>query len=167
MCSAVDSMPRMWPVPWQRGQAMWLVFAERGLQALARKLQQAEARDLADLHARTVVTQRIAQAVFDFALVARALHVDEVDDDQAAQVAQAQLARDFIGGFEVGAERGFLDVGAARGARRVDVDRDQRLGMVDDDRAAGGQGHLARIARFRSGARSGSARTAGRRPGTA
>ena len=29
-------------------------------------------------------------------------HVDEVDDDQAAQVAQAQLAGHFVGGFEVG-----------------------------------------------------------------
>ena len=25
MCSAEDSMERMCPVPWQRGQAMWLV----------------------------------------------------------------------------------------------------------------------------------------------
>ena len=30
-------------------------------------------------------------------------------------------------------------------ARRVDVDRDQRLGVVDHDRAAGGQGDLARV----------------------
>jgi hypothetical protein len=45
-------------------------------------------------------------------------HVDEVDDDQAAQVAQAQLARDFIGRFEVGVERGFLDVAALGGASR-------------------------------------------------
>ena len=25
MCSAEDSTLRMWPVPWQRGQDMWLV----------------------------------------------------------------------------------------------------------------------------------------------
>ena len=113
MCSAVDSMPRMWPVPWQRGQAMWLSPPSDGLQPLARQLHQAEARDLAHLHAGAVVAQRIAQAVLDLALVAAVLHVDEVDHDQAAQVAQPQLARDLVGGFQVGAERGFLDVGAA------------------------------------------------------
>src|SRR5581483_8664266 len=46
---------------------------------------------------------------------------------------------------EVGAVGGLLDVAAARGARRVHVDGDERLGMVDDDRAARGQGDLARV----------------------
>jgi len=57
--------------------------------------------------------QRFAQAVFHLALVALRFHVDEIDHDQAAQVAQAQLARDFLGCFEVGAERRLLDVAAA------------------------------------------------------
>ena len=144
MCSADDSVPRMWPVPWQRGQGMWLVSPSDGLQALARQFQQAEAGNLAHLHARAVMAQGIAQAVFDFALVLLAFHVDEVDHHQAAQVAQAQLAGDFVGGFEVGVERGLFDVRAARGAGGVDVDRDQRLGVVDHDGAAGGQGDFAR-----------------------
>jgi hypothetical protein len=49
-------------------------------------------------------------------------HVDEVDHDQAAQVAQAHLACHFVGGFQVGAGGGFFDVAALDGARRVDVD---------------------------------------------
>ena len=89
---------------------------ERGLQPLARKLHQAEARDLADLHARAVVAQRIAQAVLHVALVPLRLHVDEVDDDEAAQVAQPQLPGHLVGGLEVRAQRGLLDVAAARGA---------------------------------------------------
>ena len=37
------------------------------------------------------------------------LHVDEVDDDQAADVAQADLAGDLLGGLEVdGVERVLL-----------------------------------------------------------
>ncbi len=54
------------------------------------------------------------------------------------------MPRELIGSLEISAESGLLDVGAARGARRVDVDRDQRFGVVDDDRAARGQRHLAR-----------------------
>ena len=30
MCSAEDSVPRMWPIPWQRGQAMCMVSASAG-----------------------------------------------------------------------------------------------------------------------------------------
>ena len=92
--------------------------------------------------------QRIAQPVFHLALMLGIFHVDEIDHDQAAQVAQAHLAGDFVGRFEVGVERGLLDVAAARGARGVDVDGDQRLGMVDDDGAARGQVDLAREGRF-------------------
>jgi hypothetical protein len=51
---------------------------------------------------------RIAQAVFHLALVLGRRHVDEVDDDQAADVAQAQLAGDFVGRFQVGVAARFL-----------------------------------------------------------
>ena len=30
MCNAVDSMPRIWPVPWQRGHGIWLVSPKLG-----------------------------------------------------------------------------------------------------------------------------------------
>src|SRR5690606_40453157 len=102
-------------------------FLERGTQALARELHEAEARDLADLHPRAVEAKRLAQAVLDLALVALRFHVDEVDDDEPAQVAEPELAGHLVGGLQVGAERRLLDVAAARGARAVDVDRDERL----------------------------------------
>ena len=76
------------------------------------------------------------------AVVALLLHVDEVDDDKAGKVAQAELAGDFLGGFEIGLQRGVLDRVFARRAARIDVDRDQRFGLVDDDVAAGLQRHL-------------------------
>ena len=92
--------------------------------------------------------QRVAQAVFHGALVAGVLHVDEVDHDQTAEVAQAQLASDLFRRFEVGVERGGFDVRAFGGARRVDVDGGQGFGMVDYDRATGRQTHFARMCRF-------------------
>ena len=89
-----------------------------GAQALARHFQQAELRDLADLDPGAVVLHRVAQALFDVAVVAAVFHVDEVDDDQAGQVAQPQLAADFAGRFQIGLARGLLDGMLARGAAR-------------------------------------------------
>jgi len=92
--------------------------------------------------------QRIAHAVFDIALVLGAFHVDKVDDDQTADVAQTQLAGDFISGFQVGAQRGFFDVAALGGARRVHVNRPQRFGAVDHNRAARRQSHFTGVSGF-------------------
>ena len=123
-------------------------FTQARAQPLAAHFHQAEARDAAQLHARTVVLERVLQAVLDLALVLAAGHVDEVDDHQAAQVAQAQLAGHFLGRFQVGLERGVLDVAALGGARRVHVHRGQRLGLVNHDRAARRQAHVALVDRL-------------------
>ena len=67
------------------------------------------------------------------------LHVDEIDHDQACQVAQSELPGDLLGRFEVGSDRCFLDVAFARRAAGIDVDRNQCLGLIDHDIAAGAQ----------------------------
>src|SRR5262249_23141029 len=118
-------------------------FAEARAQALARHFEQAEARDAPDLHARAIELQRVAELFLDVALMARRIHVDEVDDDEAARVADAELARDLDRRLAVGVERGLFDVAALGRLRRVDVDRGQRFGLVHHDRAAGRQAHLA------------------------
>src|SRR5690606_32027655 len=120
-------------------------FVQGRAQPLAGQLHQAEAGNLAHLDTGAVEMQGIAQALFDGALVLAVLHVDEVDHDQAAQVPQAQLPRDFVGRFLVGAQGGFLDVGAARRTRGVDVHRHQGLGVVDHDGAARRQRDRARV----------------------
>ena len=101
-------------------------------------------RDASDLDAGTILPQAIGELAFDRAVIALLVHVDEIDDDQAREIAKPKLARDLLGGFHIGLERGVLDMVLAGGAPRVDVDRDQRLGLVDDDVAAGTQGHLRR-----------------------
>ena len=97
-------------------------FTQRRAQTLTRHLEQAEARDMTDLDTRTILTHRFAQAVFNRALVAYWRHVDEVDDNQAAEVTQTQLASNLIGCFQVGVECRFFDVAAAGGASGVDID---------------------------------------------
>src|SRR6266849_1131118 len=72
-------------------------------------------------------------------LVGALFHVDEVNDNDAAEVAQANLANDFFDGFEIGLDDGVLE---ARGAfadklAGVDIDGDERFGVVNDDVAAG------------------------------
>src|SRR6266478_2955398 len=96
-------------------------------------------RNAPDLDARAILSEAIAELALNRTVVALLVHVDEVDDDQAREVAQAQLSGDFLGRLKVGLERGILDVMLARRTAGIDVDRHQRLGLVDDDVAAGAQ----------------------------
>ena len=98
-------------------------------------------RDPANLDARAVILERILDPAFDGAIVAALFHVDEVDDDEAGKIAQAQLAGDFISRLQIGAQRRVFNIMFAGRPARIDVDGDQRLGLVDDDIAAGLQGH--------------------------
>ncbi len=118
-------------------------LAQRRAQALTGHLQQAEARNMADLNARPVLTDGFAQTILHGALVANRGHIDEVDNDQAAEVAQTQLAGNFVSRFEVGIEGCLFDIAAAGGAGGVDIDRGQRFGAIDNDRPAGRQAHFA------------------------
>src|SRR5699024_12117425 len=70
--------------------------------------------------------------------------VDEVDDDDPADVTQAQLSDDFLGGFEVVAGHSLLEVSSGAGELAgVDVDDGHRLGAVNDERSARRQTHCA------------------------
>ena len=66
-------------------------------------------------------------------------HVDEVDDDDAAQIAQAQLAGNRTCGFEVGLEDRVVEIACADVTTGVHVDGGQGFGLIDDEVAAGFQ----------------------------
>ena len=53
--------------------------------------------DAANLDAGPVVLQRFLEAALHRPIVALFLHVDEVDDDEPREIAQAQLPGDFVG----------------------------------------------------------------------
>ncbi len=94
--SAQEETDRTMPRPSQCGQRLGRAFKQARAQPLARHFEQAEMADAAHLDAGAVVLQRLLQAPFDRAVVALLLHVDEVDDDQAGKIAQAQLPGDFV-----------------------------------------------------------------------
>ena len=79
-------------------------------QALPRQFHETEARDLAHLYTCAVVVKRVAQAILDIALGTTGLHVNEVDNDEATEVAQTKLPTDFIGRLEVGAQCGLFNI---------------------------------------------------------
>ena len=108
-------------------------------QTLTRHFHQAKAGNPADLYTRTVGLETILEPLLNSRVVLALIHVDEVDDDQARKVTQAQLARNFFGCLKVGFERGFLDRALFRGPARVHVNRHQSFGHANDDIAARSQ----------------------------
>ncbi len=86
----------------------------------------------------------LPEGIFHFALVPAVHHVDEIDHDEAAQVPQPQLARDFLRGLKIGVKRGFLDITAGGGAGGIDIDGEERLGVIDDQGAPGREADFPR-----------------------
>src|SRR5262245_39066955 len=105
--------------------------------ALARHLDQAELGDLEHVRPGLVVGQRALQSSVDLLAVVRRFHVDEVDDDDTAQIAQPDLPDDLDARFQVDLEYGLLEVPLTDVLAGVHVDRHERLGVVDDDVPAG------------------------------
>ena len=114
-------------------------------QALAGHLHQAQGGDLGDLVAGAVAAECLVEAAQYEILVFGEDHVDEVDDDHAADVAQADLAHDLLGGLQVvGGDRLFQRAAGAGELAGVDVDDGHGLGAVDDQGATRRQPHSAR-----------------------
>ena len=90
-----------------------------------------------------IVIERLLEGLDHLPAVLLLLHVDEVDDDDPAEIAQPQLARDCERSLEVGAKYGLFEIAMADVRAGIDVDRGHRLGLIDDQMAAGLQQHLA------------------------
>src|SRR5262245_51905753 len=105
---------------------------ERLAGALARHLDQAELGEAVQGHLHPVACERLLELGQHRRAVVLVLHVDEVKDDDAAEVAQPQLARDHLRRLQVGLEDGVVEVAQADEAAGIDIDRRHRLGLVDD-----------------------------------
>src|SRR5271165_406353 len=116
---------------------------QRLLNALSRDGHQPEIVELQRLRRCPVRAQGLFQGLHDLLPVLAFVHVDEVDDDNAAQVAQPDLPHDFLDRIDVGFHDGvFQPLRLAHVLAGVDVDRHQRFGLVDHDVSAALQPHL-------------------------
>ena len=115
---------------------------QRLADAFARHLDQAEFGDLQDLGLRAVFLDLVLQRLEEARAVLRIFHVDEVEDDDPAEVAEPDLADDLFRRFEVRPKDRLLEILLADVLAGVDVDRDECLGLVDHDVAARLEPHL-------------------------
>src|SRR5882757_1524464 len=116
---------------------------KRLLDAFAGDGDEAKVVELKNLRWSAIVLQLVFEGGHDAVAVLALVHVDEVDDDDAAEVAQTDLADDLGDGVEVGLDDGVFEArGLADVLAGVDVDRDEGLGLIDDDGAAGFEPHL-------------------------
>ena len=107
--------------------------------ALAGEFHQAQFRELGDLGTGRVIADGLGEVLQQLQLVAAGLHVDEVDDHHASDVAQLELAGDLHRRLTVGPEHRLARVGGAGEGARVHVDHRERLGGLDDHVPPGGQ----------------------------
>src|SRR5512141_1567824 len=129
-----------------RARAIGARHRERALEALAlplpRDLAEAELRHGEHPVLRAVLLQLGLEGGDELLAVLLLLHVDEVHDEEAAEVAQPDLPDDLLDRFEVRLHDRVLEALLADELARVHVDRDERFGLVDDDVAAGLQPDL-------------------------
>ncbi len=109
---------------------------------MAGHFDEAEGAGAENFGAGPIAADGIVQRTFDVAAVAFLAHIDEVVHDDAAEVAEAELAGDFAGGDLVELVGRILGGAIGAEAAAVDVDGDEGLGLVDDERAAAFERHL-------------------------
>src|SRR5256886_2290820 len=115
--------------------AAWTRLTQQMFQALAGALaghfHEPERREAHDVRLGAITGQRPLEGAQHGAPVRLIAHVDEVDDDDAAEIAQPQLPRDAHRRLEVGAEDGLLEIAMTHIGAGVHVDGGHRLGLVD------------------------------------
>ncbi len=69
----------------------------------------------------------------------RVIHIDEIENDDTAQIAQSKLPRDALRRFQIGLEDGLVESATAGETAGIHINGGQRLGLVNHQIAAGFQ----------------------------
>ena len=117
---------------------------QSGAELLPGQLHQAQRGHLRNLMTGAVTGQRLGQPTQHQVAVGLQHPVDEVDHDDAAEIAQPQLTHNLLGSLKIVLGDGLLQVAARTGELAgVDVDHRHGLGAIDHQRATRGQPDLA------------------------
>ena len=117
---------------------------QTGAQALAGHLDQTQRGHLGHLVLGAVAAQALNQSAQHQVAVRLEHHVDEVNHDDAADIAQTQLTHNLLGRLQVVLGDGLFEVATATGELTgVHVHHGHGLGAVNHERAARGQVDLA------------------------
>src|SRR5579883_2548273 len=109
------------------------------LRAFARDADKAKFVEGERFRGRFILFQGLLERLQHLFPIAPLLHIDEIHNDDAAKVAQADLPDDLFHRLQVGLDDGVLEARGplANKLARVDVNRHKRFRMVDDDVPAG------------------------------
>ena len=95
---------------------------------------QSKVVELKNLRWRLVLGKLLLKSLHNFLAILLLVHINEVNDDDAAQVTKANLPYSFSGRIQVGLGDGVLQgIGAPDEPACVDIYGNQRLCLIDDD----------------------------------
>src|SRR6266851_5555810 len=103
----------------------------------ASHLNQTQLRNFQHRGACFVAPEGLLKCFADALAITLLGHVDEIDDDYAADVAQAELVDYLFNRFEIGLEHGLFLVFLADEATGVYIDRSKRFGLIEDQVPSG------------------------------
>ena len=118
-------------------------IAERIAGALARHFQKAQAGKAVNDGFHPVIRRGLLHGGAHARAVHVAVHVDKINEQDAAEVAKPDLPGRLGGGAQVFLHGQRFPVRGGDGAAGVDINGGERLALVDDQRTAAGQRHAA------------------------
>src|SRR6056297_2923647 len=111
--------------------------------SLARHFHQAQRGNLRNGGSRRISRQRLIEHTDNLALVLVIGHVDEINDDDAAKVAQPELAGKRLGCLHIGLVDGFGKISSADITARIDVYGGHGFGLVNGEMTPGLERYVA------------------------
>src|ERR1700733_4618647 len=116
---------------------------ERLLDALAGDGYQSEIVELQRFRRSPIMPELFFQSLHNALAVAALIHINEIDDDDTAEIAQPDLSHNLFDRIHVRFyDRVFQSRSLANVLASIDVDRNQRFRLVDHDVAAALEPHL-------------------------
>src|SRR5689334_15824847 len=138
-CLDTLNVPRTFAVRARRAEGSFQTL----LHTLARDRHESEIIELENLVGSFIGAHGFFERLHHLLPVLALVHIDEVHDDDAAQVAQPDLPHDFLNRFNVRFDDGVFEaIRFANVFAGIDIDGHQRLGLIDHDVAAGFQPNL-------------------------